>query len=99
MQVSVARSGGLAGLMLVWEVDVDRQPDRAEWEGLLADVPWNSAPAGTAAPIEPDRFVYRIRCAPHEARLGERQLTGPWRVLVDRVRDTVEPTRAAPGSH
>jgi hypothetical protein len=103
MLVSVARSGGLAGLMLVWEVEVDRQPDRDAWEGLLAEVPWNSVPAGSlgpggAAPIEPDRFVYRIRCAPHEARLGERQLTGPWRTLVDRVRDTVEPRRATPGA-
>jgi hypothetical protein len=95
MLVSVSRSGGLAGLLLVWEVDVDRQPDRDAWRGLLAEIPWNQA---RPVPAEPDRYVYRIRCAPHDATLAERQLTGPWRDLVDRVRETAEPRRAKPGA-
>jgi len=93
MLLSVSRSGGLAGLLLVWEVDVDRQPDRDAWVGLIADIPWQDA---RPAPIEPDRYVYRIHCPPHDATVPERQLTGPWRDLVDRVRDTTEPRRASP---
>lgn len=95
MLLSVSRSGGIAGLLLVWEVEIDRQPDREAWVGLLDELPWQEA---RAAPAEPDRFVYRIRCAPHEATLPERQLTGPWRDLVDRVRETAAPRRAAPGT-
>ncbi|WP_350347050.1 protealysin inhibitor emfourin [Agromyces sp. G08B096] len=94
MDVTVARSGGLAGLLLVWEVDLDRQPDRDAWKGLIDGLPWDEV---RAVPPEPDRFVYRIRCEPHEATLAERQLTGPWRELVDRVREVSEPRRAAPG--
>ncbi|GAA1844983.1 protealysin inhibitor emfourin [Agromyces salentinus] len=33
---------------------------------------------------------------PQEATLAERQLTGPWRQLVDRVQTTTEPKREAP---
>jgi hypothetical protein len=94
MQLTVSRSGGLAGLRLVWEVEVDRQPDRDAWVSLLGEIPWDAV--RPTAP-EPDRFIYLIRCAPHEATLAERQLTGPWRELVDRVREVAEPRRAAPG--
>ncbi|WP_127793094.1 protealysin inhibitor emfourin [Agromyces sp. LHK192] len=95
MDVIVSRSGGFAGLLLVWEIDLDQQPDRESWEVLIHDIPWDDVPP---APAEPDRFTYRIRCTPHEATLAERQVTGPWRELVDRVRDATEPRRAAPGS-
>ncbi|MRG61389.1 hypothetical protein GE115_16150 [Agromyces sp. CFH 90414] len=94
MDVSVSRSGGIGGLRLVWEVDLDREPDRESWEVLLHDIPWDEVPP---APPEPDRFIYRIRCEPHEATLAERQVTGPWRELVDRVRARSEPRRAASG--
>ncbi len=91
MDVIVSRSGGLAGLRLTWEVRVDDQPDRDEWYLLIEEIPWGRPPP---VPPEPDRFVYRIRCEPHEATLAERQLTGPWRELVDRVQETTEPERA-----
>jgi Emfourin len=93
MDVIVSRSGGLAGLRLTWEVRVDEQPDADDWYILIAEIPWSQPPP---APPEPDRFVYRIRCAPHEATLAERQLVGPWRELVDRVQETTEPERAKP---
>jgi hypothetical protein len=95
MLLSVSRSGGLAGLRLIWEVELDNQPDRDAWVGLIAELPWEQA---RPTPGEPDRYVYRIRCAPHDATLQERQLTGPWRDLVDRVRETAEPRRAKPGA-
>jgi hypothetical protein len=90
MDVIVSRSGGLAGLRLTWHVHVDDQPDRDDWYLLIEQLPWQQPPP---APPEPDRFVYRIRCEPHEATLAERQLTGPWRELVDRVQETTEPER------
>jgi len=95
MDVIVSRSGGLAGLRLTWEVRVDEQPDADDWYILIAELPWSQPPP---APPEPDRFVYRIRCAPHEATLAERQLVGPWRELVDRVQETTEPERGKPGT-
>ncbi|MGW4927625.1 protealysin inhibitor emfourin [Agromyces sp. NPDC004153] len=90
MDVIVSRSGGLAGLRLTWEVRVDEQPDAEDWYLLIEEIPWSQPPP---VPPEPDRFVYRIRCAPHEATLAERQLVGPWRELVDRVQDASEPER------
>ena len=94
MDVIVSRSGGLAGLRLTWEVRVDEQPDAEDWYLLIEEIPWSQPPP---VPPEPDRFVYRIRCAPHEATLAERQLVGPWRELVDRVRDASEPERGRAG--
>jgi len=93
MDVIVSRSGGLAGLRLTWEVRVDEQPDPDEWYLLIDEIPWNQPPP---VPPEPDRFVYRIRCAPHEATLAERQLVGPWKALVERVQEATEPERGRP---
>ena len=102
MDVIVSRSGGIAGLRLTWRVDVDTQPDPDQWYVLIRTIPWEEPPP---VPPEPDRYVYRIRCEPHEptavdrheATLAERQLTGPWRELVERVREVSEPQRGGPG--
>lgn len=91
MDVIVSRSGGIAGLRLTWEVHVEEQPDPDEWYVLIREIPWGTPPP---APPEPDRFIYRIRCEPHEATLAERQLTGPWRELVERVQERTEPERS-----
>ncbi len=93
MDVIVQRSGGLAGLRVTWRVRVDEQPDAEAWVLLLDELPWREA---RGAVPEPDRYVYRIACPPHEVELAERQVTGPWRRLVDRVRETAEPQREAP---
>lgn len=90
MDVEVVRSGGIAGLRISWTVNVEDQPDPEEWVLLIERLPWSET---SPAPLEPDRYSYRIRCAPHEATLAERQVTGPWRDLVDRVRDVAEPER------
>jgi hypothetical protein len=83
MRVVVSRSGGIAGMRTVWEVRIDDQPDAPDWRDLLAALPWDDTPQ--QAP-EPDRYVYRIRCPPHEVVLTEPQVSGQWRELVDRVR-------------
>ncbi|GAA3648921.1 protealysin inhibitor emfourin [Microbacterium marinilacus] len=83
MRVIVSRTGGFAGVRVTWEVHVEAQPDRHAWRELVESMPWQEVPAVAA---EPDRYVYRITCEPHEAVLSERALEGPWRVLVERVR-------------
>jgi hypothetical protein len=83
MKVIVSRSGGIAGIRITWEVQVDERPDAADWKAFLEELPWDEV--DERAP-EPDRFVYRIRCAPHEVVLAEPQVCGPWKDLVDRVK-------------
>ena len=84
MKILVWRSGGLLGRRVEWDVVVDEQPDPEQWYLLIAELPWDERPAVIATP---DRYTYRIRCDPHEVVIPEQQLTGPWRELVDRVRD------------
>ncbi|TFC03523.1 hypothetical protein E3O42_06635 [Cryobacterium adonitolivorans] len=87
MKVVVSRSGGIAGLRVTWDVQVDEQPDAASWMRLLEELPWDEAE--DIAPM-PDRYVYRIRCAPHEVVLAEPQVHGAWKDLIDRVRAASE---------
>tara|TARA_R110002020_G_scaffold152794_9_gene331499 strand:+ start:119509 stop:119871 length:363 start_codon:yes stop_codon:yes gene_type:complete len=84
VKVQVWRSGGLLGRRVEWDVIVDEQPDPEQWYVLIAELPWHEHPATSTMP---DRYTYEIRCEPHEAVIPEQQLVGPWRELVDRVRD------------
>ena len=87
MKVSVTRSGGIAGLSRTWAITVDDQPDRDEWMSLIASLPWQNRER--TAP-QPDRYVYLIRCSRRRISLPEQKLEGPWRELVERVRDRSE---------
>src|SRR5690554_1570384 len=82
MIITVIRSGGFAGISRQWSVRVDEQPDEEQWRELLDRLPWDRS---NQTPDEPDRYVYRVRCAPHETVIPERRLDGPWRELVERV--------------
>jgi len=84
MKISVTRSGGIAGLSRTWTITVDDQPDRDDWMSLVATLPWNDRPR--SAP-QPDRYVYLIRCSRRRISLPEQRLDGPWRELVERVRE------------
>jgi hypothetical protein len=93
MKVTVTRSGGFAGLSVAWTVRIEEQPDEDQWRELLDRLPWGgSGPASD----EPDRYVYRVRFARHEAVIPEKALTGPWRELVDRVKEAGAPDRERP---
>jgi hypothetical protein len=83
MIITVIRSGGFAGLSRVWSVRIEEQPDEEQWRELIDRLPWDRS---SAAPDEPDRYVYRVRCARNETTIPERKLSGPWRELVDRVK-------------
>ncbi|MDQ4215044.1 protealysin inhibitor emfourin [Microbacterium sp. ASV81] len=85
--ILVVRSGGIAGIPRRWSV----QPpsgEAASWVALLERCPWDDEIGpGTGG----DRFVWRIEARIHEERheqvIPEEHLLGPWRELVDAVRN------------
>jgi len=91
--VIVVRSGGLAGLSKQWRAEPD--PDGLpRWQRLVESCPWDAAPAASTGA---DRYQWRIEVhhgdtAVHQARLDDGQVEGPWRTLVDEVRQ-VAPSR------
>ncbi|GAB3140617.1 protealysin inhibitor emfourin [Marisediminicola antarctica] len=86
MKITVTRSGGIAGLTREWVVRVEEQGDPDSWIRLVEQLPWQ--PRHRSA-VHPDRYVYRIGVSRRRITLPEQDLTGPWRLLVDRVRDAV----------
>lgn len=89
MKVTVTRSGGFAGLTRVWSVQISNQPDEDQWQELIDRLPWEAS----ATSEEPDRFIYRVRCAHKEATIPDRKFTGPWRELLERVQEASEDER------
>ncbi len=90
----VVRSGGLAGLSKRWlaEPEADRLP---RWIELVERCPWDAAPSASTGA---DRYQWRIEVlrgetAVHQARLGDAQVEGPWRTLVDEVRQATPASR------
>jgi hypothetical protein len=84
----VVRTGGFAGLQREWRVSSTDDPG-VDWPALIEACPWKKRyPPAVAR----DRFVWRIDAsAPRRNRsatLPESELTGPWRVLVERVKTT-----------
>jgi hypothetical protein len=93
--VHVVRSGGFAGLRREWTAAPE--PDEASaWIALIEDCPWDAA-TGSAPPTGADRFQWAInaRCSDAErtARLGDTDVRGPWRALVDAVREFAAPAK------
>jgi len=85
--IRVARSGGIAGMTRRWSVQPSGS-EREHWMLLVERCPWDEKPpAGTGA----DRFLWRIevrvRQERHEQVIPEEHLQGPWRALVDAVRE------------
>lgn len=85
--VVIARSGGLAGMTREWRA-VPAGDDLPHWHELVDRCPWDAAPPPSHGA---DRFQWRIEVrhgetAVREARLGDTQVEGPWRALVDEVR-------------
>lgn len=92
--ILVARSGGVAGITRRWHVQ--RPGDEAaRWVVLLERCPWEEEPGADpstkSANGGADRFMWRIearlRQVHHEQVIPDEHLSGPWRDLVDAVRD------------
>ena len=83
MRVVVSRSGGIAGITRTWAVLVEQTPDPESLELLIEACPWDEPD-----PVDPqaDRYVYQFQAGDRFAVLGEPAVQGPWRELVDRVR-------------
>ena len=93
--VRVVRSGGFAGLRREWTASPE--PDQESvWIALIDDCPWDAA-ARPAAPRGADRYVWAIdaRCRESErtAQVGDSDMRGPWRALVDAVREFAAPAQ------
>ena len=98
LRVTVARSGGVAGMRPSWSVSASAEPDVDDWLSLVDSCPWD-APADAGDATAADRFVYTIRVvldppgAPaeqREAHVPEKDLA-PWRPLIDRVKTASKP--------
>ncbi|WP_066043879.1 protealysin inhibitor emfourin [Herbiconiux solani] len=107
LRITVARSGGVAGIAPSWTVTASAEPDVDSWLSLVESCPWDAPGAGGApgtdgspedgSPGGADRFVYTIRvildppaekaaATERDATVPETALDGPWRDLVDRVK-------------
>ena len=85
--ITVVRSGGFAGLRQEWQAAVG-DDERDEWMPLIQACPWGSRPSD---PTSADRYVWRIQAhgprLRRSATVPDAHLDGPWRELVDRVRE------------
>src|SRR3954470_8052967 len=93
MKIIVQRSGGVAGMQRTWTVQPEPPEDTDRWQPLIEACPWDAITSG-GTPAQPDRFMYSIRADRRRAVLPERELTGPWRDLVECARAAAE--QAAP---
>jgi hypothetical protein len=84
LSILVVRTGGFAGIRQQWHVEPDG--DVEAWVELIRACPWRSV---TADPESRDRFVWRIEAElpprRRSASVPDRELVGPWKVLVERV--------------
>lgn len=85
--IAVVRSGGIAGIRRQWRVEAE-VPDADDWISLIDSCPWDQETPSAAGA---DRFVWIIRArTPTEQRereLSDSEVDGPWRALVDAVRE------------
>jgi hypothetical protein len=83
--ILVVRAGGMAGLRRAWRVQASG-PGAQPWVELVDACPWHDQ--RTLRP-QPDRFTWELTAAHGDTDLrtilGERDLDGAWRQLVDAV--------------
>lgn len=87
--VVIIRTGGIAGMRRRWHVEppIEEAP---RWVALIEQCPWDG-PAQEQEHTGADRYIWSIRAhTPVDQRerdVPDRELAGPWRDLVDAVRD------------
>jgi hypothetical protein len=93
----VERTGGIGGMLLVWEVDIDASSRREDLGRTVAELPWSQAESGAPPLAGADRFAYFIESRYGSVRFGEGQMPQEWQRLIDEVREVTEPQRRRPG--
>ena len=93
----VERSGGIGGMLVVWEVDIDASTRRDDLGPRIAELPWSDSDDDAQQSPGADRFAYLIESRFGRVRFGESQMPPEWKQLVDEVRDVAEPQRRQPG--
>jgi len=107
--VTVTRTGGIAGLRRTWRAEaVD--DDVHYWVELIEQCPWDAVTDGTSPDGTgsgrtgirgADRFLWLLdaRCGEdaHDAELAESDVDGPWRELIDAVREAGAPVPPVSG--
>ena len=108
-RVVVERSGGVGGMLMAWELDIDSSADRDELGRQVAELPWSQADADDSAAARTggadsadggggaDRFEYLIESRYGRVRFGEARMPQEWKRLVDDVRHSPEARRRRPG--
>ena len=95
--VVVERSGGFAGITRRWTV-APTASDADRWRALIDACPWPpSPPERVDQPgVGADRFSWSVTAACDDERrradLPEQEVDGPWRALIDAVREERERT-------
>ena len=93
--VTVVRSGGIAGIPRRWGVEAAAGGDADRWCALVDDCPWDQGPTHDGRDGGADRFAWSVRAttpeATRRAELTETQAQGPWRALIDAVREASTP--------
>ncbi|CAD6000868.1 protealysin inhibitor emfourin [Agreia sp. COWG] len=84
MNIVVSRSGGVAGIVRTWSVQIEA--DMVRWQQIVDACPWGAA-VDLDGDGRPDGFVYVIAVDSHRATVPESQLTGAWLQLVQRVQE------------
>ncbi len=91
MAVTVSRSGGIAGMTRRWAVQSQSAEDAAQWRALVEACPWDECDSARPTGAEPVRVVgaghATVPDASRHADLTEDQASGPWRTLIDAVRE------------
>lgn len=81
-RIEVSRSGGFAGMTRTWSVEVSPAEAEERWLPLLEQ----ADPSQTQG-AERDRYVYHIAIGYHQVTVAESAVQGPWKDLVERVKD------------
>ena len=90
--VTVTRSGGIAGIRRSWRAQA-AEDEASPWIARIQECPWDAARLGRVQGA--DRFVWDVdaRCGEDErqAELADSDVRGPWRELIDAVREEGAP--------
>lgn len=82
IRIEVSRSGGFAGLTRTWSVEVSTAEAEERWLPLL-----EQSEPGHSEDAQRDRYVYHIVVGYREVTVTESAVQGPWKELVERVKN------------